>query len=375
MKSKLHNVEFLRFAFAVGLVYYHLLRANLVSTAPDPSVYARLVAGCGWACLLVECFCILSGWFLPASVRRSSHRPFVGVVLGRFFRLWPVFAVQTLLWVFFFRLPAESAALHLLFLHGTGLSPEFRGILWFVPSFFWASVFLHAVLRSLPRNKAALVLALVAFLGYALNLGHTHGGLGRETVCGFLSLGLARIAAGISLGALLSMAAEDFRHAFPPRVAAGRRRRAAASGCFTLLELSAVALLAKWLFAGHAPFRNPMVVVALFSFLMGSFAARAGWVSRLLDRPVFDRLGQYAYSIYVSQQVAFFLLAKTLWTRTDSFAAHPMAFLALSAVLAVSLGILAFHLVERPAASAWRRWETSHVRSDGPPREMPHGAA
>lgn len=72
MDRKLLHVEFLRFVFAIGLVYYHLLRANLESHAPDPSVYARYADGCAWACLLVECFCIVSGWFRPHSVRRSS---------------------------------------------------------------------------------------------------------------------------------------------------------------------------------------------------------------------------------------------------------------------------------------------------------------
>lgn len=368
MKSRLHNVEFLRFAFAAGLVYYHLLRANLVNAAPDPAVYSRLVAGCGWACLLVECFCVLSGWFLPDSVRRSADQPFVAVFLGRFFRLWPVFAAAILLWAFLFRLPAESAALHLLFLHGTGLSLEFKGILWFVPSFFWASVFLHAVLRCLPRPKAALVLSVIAFGGYAVNLGATHGGLGRETVWGFLSLALARVAAGISLGALLSIASDSFRAAFPASAGTGRFRGVVSALGFTLLELAGYALLTKWLFAGHAPFRNPLLVVALFSALLLSAASRAGWVSRILDCPFFDRLGKYAYSVYVMQQVSFFLLARTLWRWTSAFAAHPMAFLVISVFLSVAMGILAFHAVEHPVSVLWGRWKTARAVHAANPR-------
>lgn len=372
MKSRLHNVEFLRFAFAVGLVYYHLLRANLVNAAPDPSVYSRLVSGCGWACLLVECFCVLSGWFLPDSVRRSAHQPFITVFLGRFFRLWPVFAAAILLWAVFFKLPLESAVLHLLFLHGTGLSAGWKGILWFIPSFFWASVFLHAVLRCLSRPKAVLVLAVIAFGGYAVNLGATHGGLGRETIWGFLSLALVRVAAGISLGALLSIASGAFRCAFSLPATRARLRGAVATLGFSLLEVAGYALLLKWLFAGHAPFRNPLLVVALFSALLLSASGRAGWVSRCLDRPLFDHLGQYAYSIYAMQQFAFFLLARTLWTWTSLFAAHPMAFLVASVCLSVALGILAYHAVEHPATALWHRWKTAHAatvdKPEGPAR-------
>lgn len=170
-----------------------------------------------------------------------------------------------------------------------------------------------------------------------------------------------RVAAGISLGALLSMAVEDFRRAVPARAGGGRGRRAATVAVATACELAGYALLVKWLFAGHAPFPNALVVVALFPVLFLLAVTRAGWISRLFDLPVSDWPGRYAYSICVMQQIAFFLLARTLWTRTAAFAAHPMGFLVLSTLGSALLGMAAFHLVEHPASAAWRRWKKAHV--------------
>ena len=362
MSRKLHNVECLRFVFAAGLVYYHLMHANLVSAAPDPAAFAGLAASCDWACLMVECFCVLSGWFLAGSAERSSGEPFLSIALDRFFRLWPVFALQTAIWALFFGMPVEMAIQHLLLLHGTGLCTGWGGILWFVPTFFWSNLLLLALLRLAGRRVAPFLLALVAFLGYAVNLGATGGGLGRGPVWGFLSLGLLRISAGISLGVLLAMASRAFAEAFPRRRPATPARRIATTLFLTIFELVGYALLFAWFFVGHAPFRNPMIVLALFSALLLSTAARAGLVSRALDRPVFDRLGRYAYSVYVMQQVAFLILAQTLWKATDAFAAHPMSFLALSTVLSAAIGVLAFHLVERPALRWWICWKNQRTR-------------
>ena len=128
------------------------------------------------------------------------------------------------------------------------------------------------------------------------------------------------------------------------------------------MEAAGLALLAKWLFFGHEGVRNPLVPVAVFSFAILLFANRAGWLSRLLDRPLFDRFGRYAYSIYVLQQVAFVLLAKTLWTRKAAFAARPVLFLVLSILLATALGVLAYHLVERPALRRWICWKNKRTR-------------
>ena len=60
-------------------------------------------------------------------------------------------------------------------------------------------------------------------------------------------------------------------------------------------------------------------------------------------------MGKYAYSIYVMQETAFFLLKRTLWKNSVFCTEIRSALLGISVLAAVVLGIIIYYLVERPA--------------------------
>ena len=62
-------------------------------------------------------------------------------------------------------------------------------------------------------------------------------------------------------------------------------------------------------------------------------------------------LGRYSYSIFVMHIIVQDLLRRNFWDIHRSFViAHPVFNLILPVILAILLGVVTYHLVERPAA-------------------------
>ena len=92
-------------------------------------------------------------------------------------------------------------------------------------------------------------------------------------------------------------------------------------------------------------------MVILFPVFFACLLTRKGVFSRLTDHKFVGLPGRYAYSIYVMQEVAFEVLGKTLWKNTPFLRDHPVAAITVSILLTAALGILVYHIVEKPAAS------------------------
>lgn len=56
---KLHNIEFLRFVFAITIVYFHIFYSNIMGFVGDNRLYSILRGLCSHAGYIVECFFIM----------------------------------------------------------------------------------------------------------------------------------------------------------------------------------------------------------------------------------------------------------------------------------------------------------------------------
>ena len=94
--QKIRNIEALRFIFALIIVYYHIMYSNLFelyNTFPQLTVLRNI---CKDACLIVELFFILSGFFLFKTFEKHKNNSVFQFGLSKLFRLWPVFAFSIL---------------------------------------------------------------------------------------------------------------------------------------------------------------------------------------------------------------------------------------------------------------------------------------
>lgn len=69
--DKLYSVEFMRFIFAVVIVYFHIIHVYIRSYSGDIAIFRRCYDNCVFAGSAVECFFIISGYFLLNLFRKG----------------------------------------------------------------------------------------------------------------------------------------------------------------------------------------------------------------------------------------------------------------------------------------------------------------
>lgn len=335
---KLHNIEFLRFIFAVTIVYYHILHSNIIKFVGKNGDYhflQKLSVNAGW---IVECFFIISGYFLYTTLHNSKE-DIKEFVLKKIFRLGPVLWLSIIFGIIFFKQSIIVGLFNSLFLQCVGLSLDYKGINWYISPFFWASIFLFSILKTLDSKRQMFFLGALTYLAYVVNITYCNGGFGRETVYGLVNLGLARALAGIGLGYMIAVLLETFKDL---NWFSNKRIQTV---LVSVIEITSFSFLIKYFLFG-LKHKNAFVVVIVFSILFICFVKKQGVLSRSLNRPIFSRVGKYSYSIYVMQQTCFYILAKTIWI--TPIIQETILCLFCSLVFCVLIGILVYYCVERP---------------------------
>lgn len=202
-EKRYFNIDFLRFFFAIGIVYFHILHSNIMGSVGNILLYTTLSKLSNNAGVIVECFFIIAGIFLHKSLEKSSDCSYVEYIYAKICRLWPVLAFSWLLEVMFFGCKPATAFINSFFLQCVGVTVDYKGINWFISPYFWAILFYAGVMKAVSKKVAMLVIAIIVYFSYVANIKYCNGGFGRETVYGLLNLGMMRALAGIGLGMLL----------------------------------------------------------------------------------------------------------------------------------------------------------------------------
>lgn len=194
-----------------------------------------------------------------------------------------------------------------------------------------------------------LLICVIAYFGYTLNIMTTDGGFGRKVVYGVFSLAMARAVAGIGTGYLLGVFYDSVKEKWekPEGDLLHEKKRTI---MISFIELGSFLFLLTDFFAGKNAGKNQFSVVVFFCIFFLCMLTEKGLLSRIISRTGFCRLGKYSYSIYVMQEAAFYILSHTLWKNAGFLKRCPAAALGLSVVLTILFGAGIYYLVERPAA-------------------------
>ncbi len=345
-KKKYNNIEFLRIIFALVIVYFHILHANILDYVGENKIYHELASSCNGAGIIVECFFIISGYFLYNSYVRYKDISIMQFSLKKIFRLLPVLLFSLLICVVFFNHRLEPALFNGLFLQCVGVSLEYKGINWYISPLFWGTIFYFAILKTMNQKTANLLIALITYFSYVVLVNNTFG---RETIYGFLCLGMVRALAGIGLGYLMGLVLQEFEKVkFENR---GRYPQLQYI-IISIIEIVAFSYLLKW-FLIEKSYNNSFIVVVVFMVLLTCFIKRKGILSRLFENNLFSILGKYSYSIYVMQQVSFYILQRSLWKMP--IIDNAGICLLISLLFCTMVGILTYHFVEQPCARLYSK--------------------
>lgn len=354
--KKNYTIEFLRFVFACIIVYFHILHSNIIQYVGNEPAYMIMQSTNYLSEYIVECFLIISGYFLYLSVRNNKEKSFIEFLFDKIARLWPAFMVQTILMVAFFGMGIKEAFFDCFFLRATGLVPVYRGIVWYVGPFFYITLLVFVLLKNLPKKYSMLVISVMVYLSYAVNLNIFDGMVGREVVLGFVSAAMLRVLGGICLGVLIAAGIEEYHRVFG--CSSGVERKVVQI-VVSVTEIMVGTVLARLFVFYDRPIASVIIIIVLFAVLFICIVSERGVISTLLNRPFFALLGRYSYSIYIMQQFTFNLLGKTFWQKTEFICNSPYLTVAISVAACVVVGLITYHFVEQPAVMLYKKWKNN----------------
>ena len=338
---RLHNVDFLRLLFVVLIVYYHLIQGSYVQGVPvEFLAYVRknavLIGFLGNAALF-----IVSGYFLLGSLEKGS-KTFFQFSLHRLMRFWPTLCFAVLCMgilgashLIIFDIGQNILNLCAITRYGTGLTPRWGNLntSWFVCTLFWISLFYYALYNSVKaRNTFVFIVALITWFSSVLFV-NSSGTPFYKVMYGFFPragmLALGMIGLGILLRAFLNEIKIEERKI--------NYWIASALEILLLFYLMHGCLIERFK-------ETHMVLIIAFSALFVLFTMHQGFLSQILNKPWVSKIGRYAFSIYIMQEVGFSLI-KYLKL---SIQGGGISLVLISLSICTGIGIITYHLVEKP---------------------------
>lgn len=353
--DKLYSVEFVRFIFAAVIVYYHILHSNIKGAAEGISMYGRLYDDCAFAGAAVECFFIISGYFLYKSFQRRPNTSVLEFAYNKFVRLWPVLAVFLLIGVLFFHFNGYESFYCALFLQAAGVTPDVSGITWYVSPLFIVMEFMFAFYKNTKdKKKYNLFLAVLVCFSYVMVINDCSKVFGRHNIYGIFSAAVLRAVAGIGLGYLIAVVERQIKSLdFVKKFKGKRFENVLIFIVISAIEATTFYFMMRHFLDSQNSFPQQFFVVLLFTAFFSCLLTGRGIFTLLFNNKFFGFLGKYSYSVYMMQQIAFYILQKVFWENSKYTAYlenHFVRTLIISTVLTVLFGIITYYVVEKPCS-------------------------
>ena len=349
-KSIFHNINFIRFIFSVIIVYFHMTPhiAKLITDEQILNIYNIMRTRCESSNLIVEMFFIVAGYFLFKNIISKPQQSWFEFAWDKVCRLWPVLAfaiacsfLLDLLGVI--RINAYTNFINLFFFQCIGITLAYKGINWYISSYFAGILFYGYILKSFKPKYANLIIALCTYFALVATVNHFNGHSGRETFAIVLNGGVLRALYGIGIGYFIALLQETCKKHFKPI-----KDTIITKLIVTGIEgYCLVFLINNLVFHKNSYSNQVLLFMIVFSILFYTFIAQKGFISRLLNQNWLGFCGKYAYSIYAMQQIAFYLLGATLW-KNSSFITNIPLCISVSLIFATVLGIATYYLIEQP---------------------------
>lgn len=337
-KKRYYNVDFLRFLFAIMIVYYHILpQINSFSSTPLLADLASKVRQAGPN--IVNAFFILSGFFLLQSFDKNPQQDTYKFAINKFIRLWPVMAFSFLIVFIFGNFNKYNDVLNLLFINsGLGLTIESsaNAASWFICVLFFLSIFFHYLMKTFSRKNLIFICSIFTFWGFSI-LAHAKTGLYSAIILPVfcLTAGMIRGLACISLGIICADIWEKIKNI-------GIKNTILNSVILGIIECLLLYYFIQYSAFHVRKFSIDTYWQLIFIGIFFLFLFNKGFLSKLLNNKLSKILGDFSYSIFVMHFPIITICKKYFW---NNFAPEISAILTFS--ICIITGILTRILVEK----------------------------
>lgn len=346
MKEKFKNIELLRFIFAVLIVMFHFRNC----TAIKP-VIAHALPGLCHCNVCVDFFFIIAGFFLFYLINTTQST--FEFAKKRFFRLapmvWIFLIIISILSIFFdfihFSVVTNIPRIFLLSNIGFAPAPSsIAGVIhWFIPVLFWVTLFYFYITKIIDKKYLNLVMWLITIISLGLSLNYHNFNTGGNTtnICYFINTGILRGLYGMGIGYFISKA---YKSGFLQKCSTITKY------IISFVEIYCIGFLAHYMLSvKDLPAKSGFLYLVIFSILFYLFLVKKGFVSKLFENNLSQKLGAYSYSIYVTHPIIDIFFKKLIFIQSNTNAMnHIKLFYSLEVILAVVLGIIIHYLCEKP---------------------------
>lgn len=344
VKTRLMNVDFMRFILIVCIVLFH--GKNFYNFGGE-NLILNTFPGLQFGYICVDFFFIIAGFFLFNNIKINMDT--VEYAVKRFFRLAP------LVWLFILCsiilnlslgrvIHFDKYFLKAFLLSSLGFAPELGTVIhWFIPVLFWCSLFYFYLAKIVDKKIMNVIVWLLVVCGYGLALNSDSYGINVHTnnVYSFINLGVARGLAGLGIGYFISMLYKtDFLNECSKVV----------KWLISFAEIFLTGILGYYLlFSKNLPGKSVFPLILFFSMLFFLFLRNKGVISRVLNNKFSVLLGSWSYAIYVLSTVVngayVNYIAKP---HPEILITNPLLSLCLLALVEIAVGIAAHYLFEKP---------------------------
>lgn len=362
--EKIKNIEFLRFIFAIMIVYAHIiyLCVPVYHLYEDFPLYAKLWPPLVDAFLCVEYFFIIAGFFLFFHLKNKQDTT-LEFSVNKFVRLWPLlaFSIIVFLLLALFHIGdfySYGNVINLFLMYSVLIGqkiPVNNGCSWFICSFFWCCLFMHYCYRTFSERIFNILMCILIFFSFTAVLTWSDGQIpGSQTkIWGLFSGALLRGFAGLGLGYFLGMLWKNVSVVVRNFQIKNKIKSVAFFIVVSAIEIYLFVFLINNSIFHRISFHNDFIFIIVFSCLFLLFLARKGLLSKLLENNISVFLGKFSFAIYIMQDVGFAIEKHFMWTNKAFVYAHPYWNIWASILICVVIGVLSHIFVEQKAVKAF----------------------
>lgn len=357
MSNKIKNIELLRIIGCISVILYHLFeKARLGGMFTDIDLYKKLYAMTSNGYLAVELFFILSGFFLAWKLNLT--KTCWEFIKSKLIRLYPSMLFATILYFITSLISSLDFKLYptllaLIGLNGTNLvlsiGPFNIGIFWFVSALLWTSFLLYYLRKNFQIKSVNLLLVLLIFFSYGLCIHFESGRMDKVAKVYFhvLNVGMLRAIAGMSIGYFIG---EWFKANFD-KIKNWLPNKAQVI-LLTFTEFITLYFIINNLMLHKLSFKNQIVFIVAFSFIILLFLSKKGVISKFLEKINWHCFSKYTYSLFLTHPIIIEYLRFTLWKNNSEWVyANPIENIIYTLLGVLILGIFTYHFVEKPSAT------------------------
>lgn len=348
--EKIKNIEFLRFIFALIIVYFHFGGSIFKPFVNQIPFYNTGLENCLNAYMPVWFFFIISGFFLFLKIDKTQD--YIDFAKKKLIRFMPII-LFTLLLCFIASLFTPYTFLKyeniftLLNLQCCGLT--FRhgnlGVSWFISVLFWTISFYFYLYKCVDKKLFNLIVACIVFFCYAMII-HHKGMSAYKNIYYVLNYGMLIGFANVGLGYFISNIYKENIE---------KIKNKTFNICQTLfctaIEIYTFIFLFYYMCMHKLNYNNStLLFIIIFSILLWMFLIKKGYLSRLLNNDLSVFLGQFSFSIFIMHAFIIDIWKICIYNNYPQWVIqHPVANIIILSTIIIFSGVLAYYLVEKPA--------------------------